>query len=224
MPFTDSHEHGLSSLAALKTKVRSLPYYAEAFEAVYGSREISVDLIAHSLVGFVSNIVTANTRLDNFQTTGQGLSIQELEGMTLFFEKYDCNACHQVDNPSGYLAVSDGFSNIGLELVSNDQGRFQATGQQSDIGKFKIPSLRNVAHTAPYMHDGRFQTLDSVIEHYSIGLLADPNLDTLLQDENGDPLVLNISKEEKEAIVAFLGTLTDENILTNPNFANPFVD
>ncbi len=222
MPFTDHNEHGLRDVNELVKKVENLDYYRKAFDRVYGS-QVTSELIAQSISMFVLSIQTSQTRLDEFMITGEGLTELELQGLDLFFEKYDCNSCHQVDNPSGYLAVNNGgFADIGLDENPEDEGRFRTTGVSADIGKFKIPSLRNVALTAPYMHDGRFANLDSVIEHYSDKMRRSPNLDQQLMDEQGNPLVLNITIEERDALVAFLHTLTDEIVVSDPQFADPF--
>lgn len=222
MPFLDHNEHGLADENELVAKVKAQDYYQDAFQRVYGS-EADADLIANSLSIFVLSLQSQNTKLDRFLQGNETLNEQELKGFELFFTKYDCNSCHQVNDPSGYLKVNNGgFADIGLEINPDDQGKFLSTGLTEDIGKFKIPSLRNVALTAPYMHDGRFANLDSVIEHYSDGMLLTTNLDQALKDENGQPLVLNISKDEREQLVAFLRTLTDQSLPFDPQFSNPF--
>lgn len=226
-PFINSHEHGFSSLQELEDRVNSISYYKQPFRNFYSTSSARSEFIASALAEFITTIQTQRTRFDMFQQTGSGLDEKELRGMNLFFETYNCNSCHQIQDPTGYLEGggdegTPGFSNIGLETIVQDAGRSEATGASSDRGKFKIPSLRNVVYTAPYMHDGRFQTLDSVIEHYSTGLLASENLDPILKDEHGSPLVLNITKAEKDAIITFLGTLTDKSILENEEFSNPF--
>jgi cytochrome c peroxidase len=96
------------------------------------------------------------------------------------------------------------------------------TNNANDLGKFKIPSLRNVALTAPYMHDGRFATLEDVMEHYSTGIEDSPNLDFRLRNIDGSAKRLNISEADKKAIVAFLNTLTDYQMIANPKFSSPF--
>ncbi|XOV91283.1 MAG: cytochrome-c peroxidase [Bacteroidota bacterium] len=221
-PFTNPNEQGLKDLDELMSRVKSNEIYNNAFENIFGAETADPEHISMALTIFISSIFSGSTRFDDFQFTGQGLTEQEILGKDLFFEKYDCNACHQVQSTSGYLSVNNGFSNIGLETRSEDPGRQNATDLPEDAGKFKIPSLRNVVQTAPYMHDGRFATLEEVIEHYSTNIQDNPNLDSLLHDEFGDPLVLNITDEEKTAIVAFLGTLTDENTLNDPQFSDPF--
>ncbi len=114
------------------------------------------------------------------------------------------------------------FANVGLDNVYSDPGLEKVTGNPADIGKFKIPSLRNVVYTAPYMHDGRFSTLEEVVDHYSEGIANHPNLDEKLKGANGQAKSMNISEHEKTAIVAFLRTLSDESVLTDPKFSNPF--
>ncbi|MEX2233775.1 MAG: hypothetical protein WD824_16540 [Cyclobacteriaceae bacterium] len=153
---------------------------------------------------------------------GHRFSIR-IVGQKLFIEKYNCNSCHQVQNPHGYLQPQAGtFSNIGLDAAYADNGLGQVTGREINNGMFKIPSLRNVELTAPYMHDGRFETLSDVIDHYSSGLANHPSLDHKLRDSNANPLQLNISADEKHAIISFLNTLTDHKMISDPKFSDPF--
>jgi len=115
--------------------------------------------------------------------------------------------------------------NTGLDMEYTDNGRGEATGNSGDQGKFKIPSLRNVALTAPYMHDGRFNTLEEVVEHYNSGVQQHPNLDDRLTVDGtigGEPLQMDLSANDKQALVAFLRTLTDEPLIADPRFSDPF--
>lgn len=148
------------------------------------------------------------------------LTALESRGRDLFFTTYDCNACHQIQNPHGYL-MAGGFSNIGLDAEYADKGVQEFSKRSEDAGKFKIPSLRNVALTAPYMHDGRFNTLDEVLNHYSGGIADNPNLDTRLR-KNGVPMRMEIPEIDKQAIIAFLNTLTDYEMISDKKFSNPF--
>jgi len=119
--------------------------------------------------------------------------------------------------------MSSTFANIGLDAPYSDRGLGAITNRPQDAGRFKVPNLRNVILTAPYMHDGRFQTLDQVLDHYSHGIKGDANLDTALKmPATGAPLRMNITKHEKEAIIAFLGSLTDVDMITNPLYSVPF--
>lgn len=222
-PIANHGEMGIRDFDWLVNRISRLDYYQQGFANVFGE-ESTIDklTISVALASFVSSITSHETKLDAFFFGEEELSSQELEGMRLFFEKYDCNGCHRVQSPSGYLQAGV-FANVGLDLVYEDPGLSEVTQRSSDNGSFKIPSLRNVAVTAPYMHDGRFETLDEVLEHYSDGISANPNLDTRLK-EGDSPMVLNITNEEKRAIKAFLNTLTDVNMLTNPNYSNPFTN
>ncbi len=118
--------------------------------------------------------------------------------------------------------MGGGFVNIGLDVNYADKGRGGFTHDAADDGKFKIPNLRNVALTAPYMHDGRFATLDAVLEHYSHGIVNHPNLDPRLKGTDGQARQMNITPDEKTAIIAFLNSLTDFSMITNPAYSNPF--
>ena len=231
-PIVNHVEMGITSIDQLVDKISAVPYYKDLFVKAYGSEEITASKIAHSLSLFLQSIRSENTRFDqslrvsnNGFESGPALTLSgfEMLGQRLFIEKYDCNSCHQVQNPHGYLQPEAGtFSNIGLDATYADNGVGQVTLQETNNGMFKIPSLRNVALTAPYMHDGRFETLSDVIDHYSNGLANHPNLDNKLRDANGNPLQMNISPEEKKAIIAFLHTLTDDEMISDPKFSDPF--
>jgi cytochrome c peroxidase len=144
---------------------------------------------------------------------------EELEGLSLFNTKYPCASCH---NQSGGYMGGNSFRDIGLNADYTDLGRGAVTGQVTDNGKFKTPSLHNVALSAPYMHDGRFKTLEEVLDHYSHGIQATPNLDPFLLDNGGTVLKMNITEHDKKALIAFLNTFTDYKMVTDPKFSNPF--
>ena len=237
-PIGNHIEMGVADAETLSNKLSVLPYYGSLFNDAYGSPEVTTQGIATAISTFVTGIVTTNTRFDRFNRTrfmfqpdeeGKSevppqtiMNSLEIEGMLLFQEKYDCNTCHGVESPSGYIFVGGTFANIGLDADYSDPGLQNVTGNPADAGKFKIPSLRNVAYTAPYMHDGRFATLDEVLEHYSEGIADHPNLDIKLQDNTGHARSMSISDHEKKAIIAFIHTLSDESVLTDPRFSNPF--
>jgi len=221
-PIVNHKEMGITSLEQIVNKVADKDYYQIAFKQVFGTDEITLEQIGESLADFLVKLTAFNTKFDMYNRGEAQLNAIEYQGMVLFNEKYDCNSCHQVQSPHGYI-FSGTFSNIGLEKEYNDPGLFNVTNNPADHGKFKIPSLRNVALTAPYMHDGRFTTLNDVIGHYSEGLQTNSNLDQRLTDLNGNPLVMNITDNEKRAIIAFLNTLTDFELISNPDFANPFI-
>lgn len=230
-PIGNHIEMGIADAETLTTKLSVLPYYSSLFKDAFGTPELTSERVATAIATFCDNIVTSNTRFDQFNqnrfiTNAESkvnaeLSPLELEGMLLFEQKYDCNSCHGVQSTNGYV-FNGTFANIGLDEEYTDPGRQKVTGNPADAGKFKIPSLRNVAYTAPYMHDGRFATLEEVVGHYSHGIADHPNLDPKLQDASGHARSMNISDHETQAIVAFLHTLSDQSVLSDPKFSDPF--
>jgi cytochrome c peroxidase len=219
-PIVNHVEMGIDDLEALSKKLQKAPYYRELFTDAYGTADVTPEKIGEALSSFIGSISSRNTKFDRFLNSSGQLSPLEVEGQKLFVEKYGCNNCHQVNDPEGYIFAGT-FANIGLDVAYTDNGRNNVTAQEWDKGSFKIPSLRNVALTAPYMHDGRFKTLDDVIEHYSTGIQDNPNLDFRLRTD-GQPAKFNISLQETQAIIAFLNTLTDQGMISDPKFSDPF--
>jgi cytochrome c peroxidase len=226
-PIVSHVEMGMSDGNAMVDHIKNLPYYPDLFQKAYGTTTVDVTKISQALSFFVMSIHSTTSKFDQSQVGQATLSGIEMQGKSLFFNKYNCNVCHQTDfsSPIGYgLPTGENvrFVNIGLDLNYADNGRADFTNNPADVGKFKIPNLRNVALTAPYMHDGRFATLDQVLEHYSHGMVNHPNLDIKLKDANGNAMQMNISDQEKTAIIAFLNTLTDYAMITDPKFSDPF--
>jgi len=220
-PILNHVEMGMGSESDIVDRVRNLPYYHDLFEKAFGSAEVSSAKISISLSQFVNSIFSFRTRFDE-SLNGQALTAIEMQGEQLFFTKYNCNGCHHTESAGFYEIHEGGFVNIGLDADYTDKGRYNVTSNQADIGKFKVPDLRNVALTAPYMHDGRFASLDEVLNHYSHGIVNHPNLDARLKDAHGNSVQMNISSQEKTAIIAFLNTLTDYTMISDPNFSDPF--
>lgn len=233
-PVGNHIEMGITDINELTKKLSTMPYYAPLFTEAYGSPNINAGRISGAVAAFITSITTFNTRFDKynnqrFVNTGENttspaanvLTSLEIEGMNLFNNKYDCNSCHQVQNPNGYQFAGT-FANVGLDMTYSDPGLEAVTKKSGDNGKFKIPSLRNVSFTAPYMHDGRFATLDEVVEHYSEGMADNPNLDSRLAGSDGHARSMTITEYEKQAIIAFLHTLDDESVLKDPKYSNPF--
>ncbi len=220
-PIVNHVEMGVRDLDVLAAKLQAIPYYQDLFQKAYGTSEVTPNKISEALSMFSMSITSRNTKFDRARQGIDRLSALEERGRQLFIEVYECNACHQTENPTGYIQAGT-FANVGLQSEYEDNGVGQVTGSQFDAGRFKIPSLRNVALTGPYMHDGRFETLEEVIEHYSIGIQDHPNLDPRLTDGNGEPKIFNISEYDKKAIVAFLGALTDQEMISAKKFSNPF--
>lgn len=218
LPIQDSVEMGMD-LNTLEDKLEDTTFYAGLFQDAFGSTEITSERISLALAQFVRSMVSFQSPFDdafnnNGQFTGNGLTQEEQLGRQLFFSNNNgpnCDACHETSAMS-----LDQPRNNGLDANTNaDQG---AGG-----GQFKSPSLRNIAVRAPYMHDGRFNTLEEVIEHYNSGIQDHPQLANQLR-QNGQPERLNLTQEEKDALVAFLETLTDQVFLTDPKFSDPFDD
>jgi cytochrome c peroxidase len=195
-PIANHVEMGIDDLGSLPAKLAQLPYYSKLFTEAFGSDEITVDNLSTAVATFLAAINSTNTRFDQ-ATNGTGqthLTGLELQGQSLFNTKYECTSCHQ-PSIGGYSSTE--FMNIGLDYQPMDKGRAAITNDPSDVGRFKIPNLRNVALTAPYMHDGRFSTLDAVLEHYSHGIQKNTNLDARLRTANGDAIRMNISPDSR---------------------------
>jgi cytochrome c peroxidase len=215
-PIVDHVEMGMKDLNALSEKLYAIDNYRNLFKDAFGTEEVNGSRIAEALAAFVQSFETGFV-----DTTFSDLTGEAKEGATLFVTKYQCNSCHQIQGPHGY-ALAGTFANIGLDENYKDDGLGEITFSSLDDGKFKIPSLRNVALTAPYMHDGRFATLEEAINHYSEGIQPHPNLDHRLKNPDGSPRVFAISQAEKKAIVAFLETLTSYDMIADVRFSDPF--
>jgi cytochrome c peroxidase len=230
-PLVNHVEMGVNDIESFTKKVSGIPYYKDLFAKAYGDANVTSERVANALGQFVQSIRTNHTKFDASGIAFNGdmiapgtfsrLSPLETEGWRLFLQKYNCNSCHQIQTPNGYVMAGT-FANIGLDRQYADNGLSGVTKIDQDAGKFKIPSLRNVALTAPYMHDGRFATLGEVIDHYKNGIADHPNLDNRLKNFDGTPRVMPITDKEKEALIAFLHTLTDNVMLSDPKFSNPF--
>jgi cytochrome c peroxidase len=247
LPIQNHLEMGLEKTEVLAQKLAPISYYQTLFTNAFGNPEITPAKISMALAQFVRAIASRQSAMDMGT-----LSADATAGQQLFFGKYQCGHCHTGDNLGGAplfqpygggvfidsgsgttpLTVLPNTSNIGLDVNYTDQGTEAITGVKTQNGYFVIPSLRNVALTAPYMHDGRFKTLEEVIDHYSNGIQPHPDLDPFLYQSNfaqrfvtaasGIPVRMNISAQEKQQLVAFLKALTDNTILTDQRFANPF--
>ena len=205
-------------------KLRENPAYPPMFCAAFGDTAISVDRMAQALAQFERAIVSANTKYDSTKASLTFMTDDQVEGYLLFNDAHggDCFHCH----PEGGGFFTDyTFKDNGLDSVTHysdftDPGRGAITGDTADYGKFRVPSLRNVELTAPYMHDGRFATLNEVLDFYSEKVHKTPFTDPLMQfaDSGG----VHLTDTEKMQIIEFLKTLTDHSITTNPAYSNPW--
>ncbi len=214
--------------------------YRLLFDAAYG--ELSPTSIAAALATFERTLVSANSRYDQFLSGEVSLTEQEELGRKLFMAHPDtkaslrganCIDCHSQFLTSGFKTRFDGFVNNGLDPEAElPAGLEEVTGEPEHRGLFKVPTLRNIALTAPYMHDGRFGTLEEVLDHYNEGIrvsstlspliLEASNLDAASDTAAEDRVSLNLTAEETAAVIAFLHTLTDMDFVTDERFSNPF--
>ena len=157
----------------------------------------------------MASLISANSKYDQYKLGKTTLTGEEQKGELLFQQK--CQSCH-----NGLLFSDNSFRNNGLKPNYDfDKGRYEISLRPEDTGKFKVPSLRNVARTAPYMHSGALNTLEDVLQHYDSGIHQTPTLDPLLKQG------ISMSLKEQQQIIAFLHTLTDETFLRNPAFGQP---
>jgi cytochrome c peroxidase len=212
--------------------------YKKMFEKAYG--EVSPAAIARALASFERTLISTNSRYDQFLRGEIKLEPQEELGRKLFMAHPDvkvslrganCIDCHSQFLTGGSSARYDGFSNNGLDDEQHLQPGLQTvTGNPAHRGMFKVPSLRNVALTAPYMHDGRFKTLEEVLDHYDSGIKNSSTLSPLIVEaDNRDAaktghISLHLTAGEKAAIIAFLHTLTDQEFVTAERFSDPFAN
>ena len=231
-PVFNHLEMGMQSKEMLVEKLSSIDYYKPLFQNAFNTTTITTENISLALTHFLHSLFSENSKFD------QGIPVNfsnftpvEKLGKDLFFSaKLKCGQCHSGSNFSAPDFVGGpygdrfgggdteegprGTANIGLNEVYRDNGRGD--------GKFKIPSLRNIELTGPYMHDGRFATLLEVINHYDQGVQAHPALDNKFL-VNGKPIKLNLTSTEKFALIEFLKTLTDHSLLSDIRFSDPFV-
>jgi cytochrome c peroxidase len=226
-PITNPVEMGMT-MSALVTKLEAAGYYQPLFQKAFGTEVIDSARIVRAIAQFIRSMVSYRTQYDEGraafppnQNPGQvnfaNFTASENRGKQLFFGNAGCAQCHGTET-----FTSPGARNNGLDLVYTDNGVGAVTGNPQQNGLFKSPSLRGIELSAPYMHDGRFATLEQVVEHYSTGVKNHPNLSPQLRTPNGTPRNLNLSSTQKADLVAFLKTLTDTGIATDLKYSNPF--
>ncbi|MFD2551274.1 cytochrome-c peroxidase [Bizionia sediminis] len=200
------------------TRLRNHPEYPALFSAAFGDNPINRRLVTKAIAQFERTLISANSKFDKYLLGQATLTPQEENGLQVFMDedRGDCFHCH--GNPNNPLWTNNNFHNNGLDATFTDLGLGAVTGDPADNGKFKSPSLRNLAYTAPFMHDGRFTTLDEVINHYSEGLQNSPTIDPLMKKvaQGG----VQLSEQDKADLKAFLLTLSDPSFLTNPDYTN----
>ncbi|MEP3381122.1 MAG: cytochrome c peroxidase, partial [Maribacter dokdonensis] len=210
VPIQDLVEMGLT-LPELEAKLSVVDYYEALFTNAFGDDNVTSERIALALSQFIRSMVSYESKFDeglaqvnDIDDNFPNLTNSENRGKQLFMSNQTrCFDCHTTN-----VFVGDAARNNGLDATITDPGVGGITGNNNDLGEFKVPSLRNIALTGPYMHDGRFETLEEVIEHYNSGVQNNPNLDNRLTQGN-NVRRLNLSDNDKQALVDFLHTLTD---------------
>ena len=228
-PIQDLVEMGMT-LPALETKLRNLAYYPPLFAKAFGDNTINSDRISKALAQFVRSIISFQSKYDAGRSTFPvvpapppnavfpNFTVAENRGKEIFLSPQNaCAACHGSET---FTAPQE--KNNGLDMTTIDRGFGAVVNNTALDATFKVGSLRNVELTAPFMHDGRFATLEQVVEHYSAGVKNHPNLSPQLRLPNGQPRLLNLSVQDKAALVAFIKTLTDVTMTTDVKYSNPF--
>jgi cytochrome c peroxidase len=198
----------------LIAKLEDKQKYRDQFQAAFGSEEVTSEKFLQALSQFMATMVSANSLYDqHVRNEGITLTTEQLDGRALF--EVHCATCHATD-----LFTDQSFRNNGISSEANlpkDKGREEITLNPDDRGKFKVPSLRNVEYTSPYMHNGKLKTLQEVLDFYSSGVQMNSTLDPLLNRDGN--LGIPLSSDEKKKIIAFLKTLTDEQFLSDRRFS-----
>lgn len=217
-PVIDKREMA-NTWADVVTYVNAQPRYQQAFKQVFNTKMIQATHIKMAMEQFVASIVSFESKFDQYYYKDQfnAFNAQEKRGLKLYFGKAQCANCH-----NSALLTNQQFMNNGVDSTIK-LGHYNVTANPYDKGKFKAPSLRNIALTAPYMHDGRFKNLDEVIDFYNHNVnKKSENLDFRMAAfvrKDG----LGLSQEEIADLKAFLHTLTDSTLITNPHYSDPYV-
>jgi len=200
-------------LANVVDKLNSHSEYPSLFNDAFGIEEITSPFMLHALSQFTLLMVSADSPYDQYVQGEQDvLDADAIEGMAIFENK--CGSCH-----NGALFTDFSYRNNGLNSEFSDLGRATITENDADIGKFRVPSLRNATLTSPYMHNARFTTLREVLDHYDGGMIGSENLDPVFL-QNGEVVGIPLEEDEKLKILAFMETLTDQQFISNPIFRN----
>lgn len=223
--FTSEVEMGLS-IDELVNNIESQEFYEPLFRRAFGSTQVTEERILSAVAEFVDGLGTFDSKFDraaekstdglNMEVNFSDFTAVENRGKEIYLES--CAGCHS----SVFGRPVMNAANNGLEMQYQDEGIGGFTNITSDQYTFKIPTLRNVAQSAPYMHDGRFASLEEVVDFYSDNVADHPKLHELLRDQSGQPKRLNLSSEDKAALVAFMETLTDIDYLQEVRYSDPF--
>ncbi|MGE3976704.1 MAG: cytochrome-c peroxidase [Nitrospira sp.] len=200
-PFINPVEHGFANHDEMVAKMKKIPGYRKLFQEVFG-REIMIEDVGRAIASFQRTVLSGNSPADRFDQGGETGAIPEAaqRGLILFRDKARCTKCH-----SGFNFSDEKFHNLGIGWDDNkvDLGRYMVTQNPEELGAFKTPTLREIARSAPYMHDGRFKTLQEVVDFYNKGGVKNPHQDNLI-------IPLELTDQEKHDLVEFLHTLNGE--------------
>ena len=220
-PLTDAKEMG-ADVDALVAKLAKDPKYTRLFADAFCTTQPTSATLALALEQFLLVQISQDSKFDKVRRGEAAFTEEEQHGLQLFYTEYDpargqrgadCFHCH-----GNVLFTNERYANNGLETTETDTGRFESSARPYEKWCFKVPSLRNVALTAPYMHDGRFKTLEDVVNHYDHGVTETETLDPSISKHGGP---MNLSAEDKKALVAFLKTLTDEQFVAHAKALEP---
>lgn len=204
----EEHAEMDHNIVLVSKRLNRIPKYVELSQKAYG-RAPDPFVITRSISVFQRSLLSQNSKFDQFLKGEVELTREEKKGMNLFMNKLHCTTCH-----SGYYFTNYSVQNNGLEPNAVDSGRMRVTKLEVDRDLFKVPTLRNIQLTAPYMHDGRFSSLEDVIRHYASGGLTHPNKNQIIRP-------FNISNQEIEQLITFLNTLTDEQFIHDKKIGPP---
>jgi len=194
-------------------KINNSVEYRKLFKEAFLTDTITTKEFLQALSQFMAAMISANSRYDKYvRNEGVRLTDEELEGLTLF--KINCSSCHATD-----LFTDGSYRNNGItDDFRFDKGREEITLNENDRGKFKVPSLRNIEYTGPYMHNGSLETLEEVLDHYHSGMKESTTLDSAFRKRAGRPGI-TLTDTEKKKIIAFLKTLSDKDFITDRRFS-----
>jgi len=201
-PFTNPIEHGFANYDVMRAKMMKIAGYRKLFKQAFGEGDITIDNVGRAIASFQRTVLSGNSPADRFDQGQEAgaISAEAQHGLLLFREKARCTKCH-----SGFNFTDEKFHNLGLGWDDNkvDLGRYMVTKNAEDIGAFKTPTLREIARSAPYTHDGRFKTLEEVVNFYNQGGVKNPHQDPLI-------IPLDLTDQEKHDLVQFLHTLNGD--------------
>jgi cytochrome c peroxidase len=226
-PIVDPIEMGMT-LAALEERIQASEYYPLLFKRAFETGDINSENIGKALAQFVRSLISYESKFDDGRSAVDNIfedfpnfTAQENLGKSIFMSNnaVNCFGCHNTE-----AFITDNPRNNGLYLTNQDPGISIHTNNGLDAGKFKAPSLKNIALRSRFMHDGSMGSLDEVINHYNVRIKPNTNLDSHLLDlSTGNPLKMNLAPSEVDALKVFLHTLTDEKFITSPKYSDPFI-